>query len=151
MLLLAGGLLRHQQDRAVRDWLELRLALGFLLLREQRDGQITGIVTNGVNPEYITQTSLLTDGCGNSNTCSQTVTVLCKGKCVIDFPFVINGAFIVNCETFDPNDWQVECSTDLVHWTILTSQTNSPPPIVINTQTNTAPQQFYRFINTNGP
>ncbi len=35
----------------------------------------TGIVTNGTIPQLITQTWLLTDACGNSNTCSQTVTV----------------------------------------------------------------------------
>jgi hypothetical protein len=36
----------------------------------------TGFVTNGVCPKYITQSWLITDGCGNSNTCSQTVAVV---------------------------------------------------------------------------
>jgi hypothetical protein len=36
----------------------------------------TGITTNGSCPQYITQTWLITDGCGDSNTCSQTVTVV---------------------------------------------------------------------------
>jgi DNA-binding beta-propeller fold protein YncE len=34
-----------------------------------------GFVTNGVCPKNITQNWLITDGCGNSNTCSQTVTL----------------------------------------------------------------------------
>ncbi|MGP8198646.1 MAG: choice-of-anchor tandem repeat GloVer-containing protein [Limisphaerales bacterium] len=44
----------------------------------------TGFVTNGVCPTVaITQTWLITDGCGDSNTCSQTVTVLgcCTNEC----------------------------------------------------------------------
>jgi hypothetical protein len=35
----------------------------------------SGLVTNGVCPKYITQSWLITDACGNSSTCSQTVTV----------------------------------------------------------------------------
>src|SRR5262249_1871699 len=37
---------------------------------------ITGTVTNGQCPQQITQTWLITDDCGDSNTCSQTVTVV---------------------------------------------------------------------------
>jgi hypothetical protein len=36
----------------------------------------TGTVTNGLCPEFITRTWLITDACGNSNTCSQMVTVV---------------------------------------------------------------------------
>ena len=43
-----------------------------------------GIVTNGACPQYITQTWLIADGCGNSNMCSQTVTVpCCPPNCII--------------------------------------------------------------------
>jgi hypothetical protein len=37
---------------------------------------VASTVTNGVNPQVITQTWLATDACGNTNTCSQVVTVL---------------------------------------------------------------------------
>jgi hypothetical protein len=36
----------------------------------------TSTVTNGVCPQFITNTWLITDGCGNTNTCSQTVEVV---------------------------------------------------------------------------
>ena len=42
---------------------------------DQRAHTPTGTVTNGVCPQIITQTWLITDACGNSATCSQTVTV----------------------------------------------------------------------------
>jgi hypothetical protein len=35
---------------------------------------VTGTVTNGVCPKVVTRTWLLTDACGNTSTCSQTVT-----------------------------------------------------------------------------
>ena len=41
-----------------------------------------GFVTNGVCPKNITQNWLITDGCGNSNTCSQTVTVSSGPPCI---------------------------------------------------------------------
>ncbi|HAO77950.1 MAG TPA: hypothetical protein DCQ92_03035, partial [Verrucomicrobia subdivision 3 bacterium] len=41
-----------------------------------------GFVTNGVCPKSITQNWLITDGCGNSNTCSQTVTVSSGTPCI---------------------------------------------------------------------
>src|ERR1035437_10628167 len=36
----------------------------------------TGLVTNGACPKVITQTWQIIDGCGDSNTCSQIVTVV---------------------------------------------------------------------------
>ena len=43
----------------------------------------TGIVTNGDCPRYITQTWVISDGCGDTNTCSQTVIVTgCCTNCL---------------------------------------------------------------------
>ncbi len=47
---------------------------------------VTGTVTNGVCPQVITRTWLFTDGCGNTNTCSQIVTVVDTTPPVIHCP-----------------------------------------------------------------
>jgi hypothetical protein len=46
----------------------------------------TGLATNGVCPKVITQTWRITDGCGNTATCSQTVTVVDKVPPVLTCP-----------------------------------------------------------------
>jgi uncharacterized repeat protein (TIGR03803 family) len=45
---------------------------------------VIGTVTNGICPKYITRTWLATDACGNTNFCSQTVTVVgcCPTNCL---------------------------------------------------------------------
>jgi hypothetical protein len=45
-----------------------------------------GLATITVGPQMITQTWLLTDACGNSNTCSQTVTVIASGYLTLICP-----------------------------------------------------------------
>src|ERR1019366_8512809 len=52
---------------------------------------VVSTVTNGVCPQVITRTWLATDLCGNTNTCSQTVTVNQAAQCVA-------------CETWTPRD-----------------------------------------------
>jgi hypothetical protein len=46
----------------------------------------TSIVTNGTCPQYITNTWIIYDACGNTNTCSQTVTVVDTTPPVITCP-----------------------------------------------------------------
>jgi hypothetical protein len=54
----------------------------------------TGIVTNGVCPQFITQTWLITDACSNSDTCSQTVTVVNTNLPAINCP---SNIVVVSC------------------------------------------------------
>ncbi len=94
---------------------------------------ILSIVTNGVCPQYITQTLLATDACGNTNECSQTVTV------VDTTPPVLTCASnkTVECGSvwsFDPPTASDTCSGTNVAVSILSTVTNGTCPQLI-TQT----------------
>jgi len=61
----------------------------------------TGIVTNGICPQYITNTWIISDACGNTDMCSQVVTVECANCLQV----VCAGNMTVQCGTnwsFDP-------------------------------------------------
>jgi hypothetical protein len=65
----------------------------------------TSTVTNGVCPKVITRNWLVTDGCGNSNTCSQTVTVVDTMPPAIPTATnsnVITVAYNTNCQIVIP-------------------------------------------------
>ncbi len=70
-----------------------------------------GITTNGICPKFITQTWSITDACGDSNVCSQTITVTsappvvicatnktipCSSNMVFDLPTVIPSCLCTN-------------------------------------------------------
>ena len=61
----------------------------------------TGIVTNGICPLVITQTWQISDACGDTNYCSQTVTVVNTNPPVINCPSNIVIA-VTNCNTGVP-------------------------------------------------
>ncbi len=83
--------------------------------------------TNGVCPQAITRWWLVTDGCGNSNSCSQVVTVLNTSGPVI----TCASNKTVNCDTnwtFDsPNAFDPCTGTNLPVWVLNTMSTNFGP------------------------
>jgi hypothetical protein len=90
----------------------------------------TGIVTNGVCPQVITQTWLIADDCGNTATCSQTVTVVDTAPPVLTRP----ASKTVNCSSiwsFDPPTALDACSGTNVAITILGTVTNGFCPQLI--------------------
>jgi hypothetical protein len=63
----------------------------------------TGLVTNGACPKVITQTWQIIDGCGDSNTCSQIVTVVDTTAPVIHCPTnTVVVALNANCQLVIP-------------------------------------------------
>ena len=63
----------------------------------------TSLVTNGVCPKVITQTWQIIDGCGNTNTCTQTVTVVDTTPPVINCPTnTVVVALNANCQLVIP-------------------------------------------------
>ncbi len=91
---------------------------------------VLSTVTNGTCPQVITQTWLATDSCGNTNTCSQTVTV------VDTTPPILTCASnkTVQCGstwTFDPPAAFDACCGTNVTLTILSTQTNGFCPEVV--------------------
>jgi len=96
-------------------------------------------------PGTMIVTCMATNCCGVVATKTFSVNVYCSGP-PMPSPFVTNGGLILNWSNADI--WQAQSSTDLINWTTFTSPT-STLPIIINLQSNAAPQQFYRLINTN--
>src|ERR1019366_3460847 len=83
--------------------------------------------TNGVCPQVITRWWLATDGCGNTNSCSQVVTVLNTSV-----PLLICASNkTVNCSTnwvFDiPTAFDPCTGTNLTAWVVGTVSTNLGP------------------------
>jgi Concanavalin A-like lectin/glucanases superfamily/Immunoglobulin domain len=63
----------------------------------------TGFVTNGVCPKSITQSWLITDGCGNSGTCIQMVTMVDTNRPIISCPTnSVVVALNANCQLVIP-------------------------------------------------
>ncbi|PWU14073.1 MAG: hypothetical protein C5B50_17965 [Verrucomicrobia bacterium] len=80
-------------------------------------------ITNGICPQFITRTWLVTDSCGNSNTCAQTVTVQDTTPPVITCASnktVVCG----NAWTFDPPIAFDACCGSNVTITVLSTITN---------------------------
>jgi autotransporter-associated beta strand protein len=99
------------------------------------------------NPGCTTVTCVATDCCGNIATNQFTVRVYCPGPPIqMPAPSFNNGNLMLNWS--NPAYWQGQVSTDLINWTTFTCPT-STFPMIINLQSNPAPWQFYRLINTN--
>ena len=62
----------------------------------------TGTVTNGTCPKLITQTWSISDGCGNSNVCNQTVTVVDTTPPTISCPANVTAYLNTNCQLVIP-------------------------------------------------
>jgi hypothetical protein len=102
-----------------------------------------------------------TDSCGDSNTCSFPVTVLCTNSIYLVNPLSITstgGGFIVLNWSNQPymttnapykllTNWQLEYSTDLFYWK--TTNTSVAPPVILNLS-NGPPREFFR-LQLQGP
>ena len=85
---------------------------------------VTGSSTNGGCPQIITRTNAAVDGCGNTNTFIQTITVNCKPDCTITTVAsadvgTTNTASVANAGPGASYDWNI------VNGTILSGQ-NTP-------------------------
>jgi len=107
--------------------------------------------TNGsyFNPDTTnTVTCHATDSCGNSNSCSFTVTVQCNPLPVVAIETLTNNNLNLNWSVLSPANWKLQESTDLIKGGWITVSTSMPPFVISN---KSRPMQFYRLINTNGP
>ena len=81
-------------------------------------------MTNGTDPKLITRTWLATDACGNTNTCSQTVTELLPGPVVVAIALTSNGEVQLSFPTANGITYLVEYKDSLTDpsWITLTTR-----------------------------
>ncbi len=90
---------------------------------------VLNTVTNGACPTVVTRTWLVVDGCGYTNTCSQTVSIVDTTPPVFDCPttgpnLVSNGSFETGVPPFDLQTLDRTLSAgaaDITGWTVVTA------------------------------
>jgi hypothetical protein len=106
---------------------------------------ILSTVTNGANPVLITRTWLATDACGNTNTCSQTVTEILP-PVVQTVALTTGGAVQLSFQTVNTLIYVIEYSDALTNpsWTPLTTLVGDGSIATVTEPRPPGQTRFYR-------